>query len=70
MVSTIAPGPPLNTTTIAPVEDVYAERWRQWQLANAASNRTSALYARRAFTVIFLVITGWLGLLLWAQSGI
>ena len=60
----------MSATTIAPVEDVYAERWRQWQLANAASNRTSALHARRTFTVIFVVITGWLGLLLWVQSGL
>jgi hypothetical protein len=28
-------------TTIAPTEDAYAERWREWPLAHAESSRTS-----------------------------
>ena len=60
----------MNTTTIAPVEDAYAERWRQWRLANAESSRKSAVRARVVFTAIFVAITGWLGLLLFAQIGI
>ena len=54
----------MSTTTIAPVEKAHAERWRQWQLANAEGNRTSAVQARIVFTVIFIALTGWLGLVL------
>jgi type IV secretory pathway component VirB8 len=60
----------MSTTTIAPTEAAYAERWRQWQLANAESNRNAAVWARIIFTVIFVALTGWLGLLLSARLGI
>jgi hypothetical protein len=60
----------MSTTTIAPTEDVHAERWRQWQLANAESSLNSAVWARIVFTVVFIALTGWLGLLLSARLGI
>ena len=46
----------MTMTTIAPAEDVYAERWRLWQLANAVSSRKTVLHARIAFTLILTVI--------------
>ena len=60
----------MSTTTGAPTEDVYAERWRQWQLANVQSNLNSAIWARIVFTVIFIAAAGWLGLSLSARLGI
>jgi hypothetical protein len=54
----------MSTTTLAPTEDAYAERWRLWQLANAESNRRTAAQARIVFTVIFITLTGLVGLLL------
>ena len=54
----------MTTTIIASSEDVYAERWREWQLANAASSRKSAVQARIVFTAIFIALAGWLGLAL------
>jgi hypothetical protein len=60
----------MSTTMIAPVGDAHAERWRQWQLANAEGSRKSAVQARIVFTVIFVALTGWLGLVLSAQLGI
>ena len=46
----------MTMTTIAPAEDVHAERWRLWQLANAASNHKTMRHARIAFTLILTVI--------------
>jgi len=60
----------MSTTTIAPTEDAHAERWRQWQLANAESNLNSAVWARIVFTVVFIAVAGWLGLSLSARLGI
>ena len=60
----------MSIATIAPTEDAYTERWRQWQLANEQSNRKSAVQARVVFTVVFIAVTGWLGVVLWAQLGI
>jgi hypothetical protein len=60
----------MSTTTIAATEDAYAERWRLWQLANAESNRNSAVWTRIVFTVVFVALTGWFGLLLSARLGI
>ena len=51
----------MTVTTIPPTEDSSAERWRQWQLRNAAGNRKSATRARIVFTVIFTVLAAWLG---------
>jgi len=60
----------MSTITIAPAEDAYAERWRLWQLANAEINRNSAVWTRIVFTVVFVALTGWFGLLLSARLGI
>jgi hypothetical protein len=57
----------MTTAIIAPIEDSDAERWRQWQQANAQGSRTSAVQARVAFTVIFTAVTAWLGWLLSSQ---
>ena len=54
----------MSTTTIAPSVDADAERWLQWQLANAASSRTAATRARIVFTVILTALTAWVGVLL------
>jgi hypothetical protein len=54
----------MNTVIVAPISDPTAERWRQWQQANAQSSRTSAMRTRVVFTVVFTVVTGWLGWLL------
>jgi hypothetical protein len=43
-------------------EDASAERWRQWQLRNAATSRKDARRARLAFTAIFVVLGIWLGI--------
>jgi hypothetical protein len=40
----------MSITTIAPSEDLAAERWRQWQLRYAAHSRKSATRARIVFT--------------------
>ena len=60
----------MSTTIIAAVEDAHAERWRLWQLANAEGSRKAAVQARIVFTVIFIALTGWLGLVLSMQLGI
>jgi hypothetical protein len=65
MVSDIASRPPLSAVQAVSVdEDASAERWRQWQLANAASSRKSAHHARIAFILLFAGLGGWLVLLL------
>jgi len=48
----------------SPHEDDDAERWRQWQLRNAKSNRSSAIQARVAIVIVLTGLTAWLGLLL------
>jgi hypothetical protein len=60
----------MSTTAIAQIEDAYAERWRHWQSADAESSRASAVRARTVFTVIFIALAGWLGLVLSARLGI
>lgn len=52
----------MSITLIAPREDAYPERWRQWQLRSAASSRKSATRARIVFTVILTALAAWLGL--------
>ena len=69
MVPDTAPRPSLNTVpAVPPEEDVFAERWRQWQLRNAVTSRTDARRARIAFTVIFVALGSWLGLWLLAST--
>jgi hypothetical protein len=41
-----------------------AERWRQWQLANAIGDRKAAGGARVVFAVLFTASIGWVGWLL------
>ena len=53
----------MSLMTVVPPED-DVERWRQWQLANATSNRKAAAAARVVFTVMFVAVTGWVGWLL------
>ena len=62
MVPDIAPRPSLTVQAASAEEDVFTERWRQWQLKNAATSRMDARRARVAFTIIFAVLGGWLGL--------
>jgi hypothetical protein len=54
--------------TVTPDEDACAERWRQWELRNAATSRKDARRARFAFTAIFVVLGVWLGLKLLVPS--
>ena len=58
------------STTTTPAEDTHAERWRQWQSANAEDSRNAAARARIVFTVIFIAAAGWVGLSLSGQLGI
>jgi hypothetical protein len=51
----------MSVATIPSSQDSSAERWRQWQLRNAASSRKSATRARIVFTVIFTALAAWLG---------
>ena len=54
--------------TVSPENVASAERWRQWQLRNAVTNRKDAKRARMAFTVIFTVVGVWLGRVLLAGA--
>jgi hypothetical protein len=54
-------GPLSPVHAISPEDDAAAERWRQWQLRNAATSRKGAERARRAFAVIFAAVGVWLG---------
>jgi hypothetical protein len=49
-------------TTIAPTEDIYAEGWRQWQLAYTESSRKAQTRARIVFTVVLTGLAAALGL--------
>ena len=60
----------MSETAVASTEEAYAERWRQWQLANVESSLNSAVWARILFAVIFIALAGWLGLSLSARLGI
>ena len=51
----------MSIATIAPTEDAYAERWRQWQLAYAQSSRKTATRARIVFAVILIALAASLG---------
>jgi hypothetical protein len=62
LVSDSASRPPLSAVHAVSLEEVSAERWRQWQLRNAESSRKSAEQARIAFTVLFAALGVWLGL--------
>ena len=70
MVPETASRSPLNAmqAVVSPDEGVFAERWSQWQLRNAATSRADARRARIAFTVIFAVLGVSLGLQLLAPS--
>ena len=50
------------STIIAPIEDIHAERWRQWELTDAASSRRGAMRARIVIAVVLTALGGWLGL--------
>lgn len=52
----------MSITTIAPSEDAYAERWRQWQIGNAKSSRRAATRARIVFAAGLTALAAWLGL--------
>lgn len=52
----------MSIATIAPTEDAYAERWRQWQLAYTESSRKAATWARIVFTVVLTALAAALGL--------
>jgi hypothetical protein len=61
MVSDTASRPSMSAVqTVSPGEDAFAERWRQWQLANAATSRQDAKRVRIAFTLIFAALGAWL----------
>jgi hypothetical protein len=51
----------MSIATIPPSQESSAERWRQWQLRNAAISRKSVAQARIVFTVIFTALAAWLG---------
>lgn len=53
---------------VSPEEDVFAERWRQWQVRNALTSRKDAQRARIAFTVLFAGLGAWLALQLLTPS--
>jgi hypothetical protein len=46
----------VSIATIAPTEDAYAERWRQWQLAYTESSRKAATRARIVFAVVLTAL--------------
>ena len=52
----------MSLATIVPGADLSAERWREWQVGNEASNRESATRVRLVFTLIFAALAAWLGL--------
>ncbi|MBI2828483.1 MAG: hypothetical protein HYX77_04330 [Acidobacteria bacterium] len=52
----------MSITTTAARDDEHAEPWRQWQLANAKSNRKAAIQARIGFAFILTAAGAWLGL--------
>lgn len=54
--------------TVSPEEDASAERWRQWQVQNAVSNRRDARRVRIGYTVLLAGLGAWLGLQLLAPS--
>jgi hypothetical protein len=69
MVSDITSRPSLTVVqAVAPEEDVFAERWRQWQLRNAVTSRRDARRARIAFTILFAGLGAGLALQLLAPS--
>ena len=53
---------------VSPAADVFAERWSQWQLRNAATSRTGARRARMVFIVIFTALGASLAFQLLAPS--
>jgi hypothetical protein len=52
----------VSITTTAPAGDVYAERWRLWQLAYTESSRKSAMQVRVVFTVVVTALAVAFGL--------
>lgn len=69
MVSNTAPFTPLTAIrAVSPDEDAAAERWRQWQLGNAETNRKDARRTRIVFTALFAALGLWLGIQLLAPS--
>ena len=53
---------------VLPEDHASAERWRAWQVRNAATSRADARRARIAFTLLFVATGAWLGLQLLAPS--
>jgi hypothetical protein len=51
----------MSLAPMAPADDGSAERWRQWELRNAAVSRKDAVRARIVFTVMFIAVGAWLG---------
>ena len=52
----------MSVAPIAPTEDgSEQQRWRQWELRNAAVSRNDAARARIVFTVLFIAVGAWLG---------
>ena len=69
MVPSATLGTPLSAVqAISPDEDTSAERWRQWQLRNAESNRKDARRMRIVFTALFAALGMWLGIQLLSPS--
>lgn len=50
----------MSGTTVEPVADAAAERWRQWQAKGAAVSRRSAAQATTVFTVLIMCAVVWL----------
>jgi len=54
----------MNSSVVPAVEEAHAARWREWQLKNEFGERQGARRARVVFTLIFIALGVWLGLML------
>jgi hypothetical protein len=52
----------MSITTTAPHTDEFAERWREWQIRYAQSNRKAERQARVLFAVVLSLVMAWLAL--------
>ena len=52
----------MSVPLTATIEEIHAERWREWQVTNAAGQRQGARRARLVFTLIFIALGVWFGL--------
>ena len=50
----------MSIATTAQQGDEYAERWREWQLRYAESNRKAETQARVLFAVVLSLVMAWL----------